>query len=121
MDKLFGVMAGVYGFLGVLLGAFAAHALKDKLSSYAMSIMETAVRYQMYHALALLAVAIALKFSHHTLFNAAGVCFFIGILLFSGSLYLIALTDMKVGIVTPIGGFLLLLGWLLFSLGIYFS
>ncbi|MDD5302521.1 MAG: DUF423 domain-containing protein [Elusimicrobia bacterium] len=95
-------------FLAVGLGAFGAHALKARLSPEMLAIFETGVRYQAYHALALLLLA-ALRGP-----SKAGWCFTAGIVLFSGSLYLLALTGArKWGAVTPIGGVLFLIGWLI--------
>ncbi len=94
------------------MGAFGAHGLKRHLSPEMLVIFETGVRYQMYHALALLAAAWAVTvFDHKSIFRA-GTCFTAGIIIFSGSLYLLALSGIKMfGAVTPIGGVLLILGW----------
>lgn len=98
-------------FLAVGLGAFAAHGLKSRLSPEMLAIFETGVRYQAYHALGLLLLA-ALRGP-----NKAGWCFVGGIALFSGSLYLLALTgERRLGMITPSGGVLFLLGWALFAL-----
>ena len=98
-------------FLAVGLGAFGAHALKSRLTPDMLAIFETGVRYQVYHALALLLLA-ALRGP-----NKSGWCFTAGIVLFSGSLYLLALTGVrKWGAVTPIGGLLFLAGWLIMLL-----
>jgi uncharacterized membrane protein YgdD (TMEM256/DUF423 family) len=95
-------------FLAVGLGAFGAHALKTRLTPDMLAIFETGVRYQIYHALALLLLAAVRGPSK------AGWCFTAGILLFSGSLYILALTGVrKWGAVTPIGGVLFLIGWLI--------
>ena len=95
-------------FLAVGLGAFGAHALKTRLTPDMLAIFETGVRYQVYHALALLLLAAVRGPSK------AGWCFTAGIVLFSGSLYLLALTGVrKWGAVTPIGGVLFLIGWLI--------
>ena len=103
-------------FLAVGLGAFGAHALKARLSPEMLAIFETGVRYQVYHALALLLLA-ALRGP-----EKAGWCFTAGIALFSGSLYLLALTGVKKwGAVTPIGGLLFLIGWLIMLFGRYAS
>ena len=95
-------------FLAVGLGAFGAHALKSKLEPEMLAIFETGVKYQIYHALALLLIA-SLRGP-----SKAAWCFTAGIALFSGSLYLLALTGVKKwGAVTPIGGVLFLAGWLI--------
>lgn len=96
-------------FLAVGLGAFGAHALKNRLTPDMLAVFETGVKYQIYHALALLLLA-ALRGP-----NKAAWCFSAGIVLFSGSLYILALTGVrKWGAVTPIGGLLFLAGWLFF-------
>jgi uncharacterized membrane protein YgdD (TMEM256/DUF423 family) len=98
-------------FLAVALGAFAAHGLKARLTPEMLTIFETGVRYQAYHALALLALGAARGP------DKAGWCFVAGIVVFSGSLYLLALTGVKrLGMITPIGGLLFLAGWALFAL-----
>ncbi len=95
-------------FLAVGLGAFAAHGLKTKISPEMLTIWETGVRYHVYHALALLALG---SFRGP---DKAGWCFLGGIVVFSGSLYLLALTgERRLGAVTPIGGLLFLAGWAL--------
>ncbi len=112
MVKFFTVSAAGLGFLAVSLGAFGAHALKNRLSEEMLAVWQTAVQYQFWHVLALLTVGILLKFSSSSLLNTAGFAFLAGILLFSGSLYLLALSGVKVlGAITPIGGFAFLVGW----------
>jgi len=107
--------AAAFAMLAVLIGAFAAHGLKQSLSPYALGIIETAVRYQMYHALALFIVALVSlsgRFSTGGL-KLAAIAFASGTILFSGSLYLIALTGTGwFGAITPIGGISFILGWL---------
>jgi uncharacterized membrane protein YgdD (TMEM256/DUF423 family) len=107
-------------FLAVSLGAFAAHALKSRLPAELMTVFETGVRYHVYHALALLAVgAIAARWPGRGV-NAAGWCFVAGTLIFSGSLYALALTgERRWGAVTPAGGVLFLAGWLCAFFGNY--
>ena len=113
MDRTFLLIGSVLGFLGVVLGAFGAHALKSRLSPEMLTVFETGVRYQMYHALALLVVAAAIgQLGAARLLVAAGSSFFAGVLLFSGSLYALALTGTGIlGAITPIGGLLFLIGW----------
>ncbi|MFL0797779.1 MAG: DUF423 domain-containing protein [Cellvibrionaceae bacterium] len=112
MFKLFALSAAVLGFLGVALGAFGAHGLKSRLGEDMLAVWQTAVQYQFWHVLALLVVAILLKFGSSSLLNAAGWAFLAGILLFSGSLYLLAFTGVKIlGAITPIGGLAFLVGW----------
>lgn len=106
------VLGAFTGGLSVVLGAFGAHALKAKLSPDALAVFETGVRYQMYHALALIAVGlIAIKIDHAAL-KVSGGSLFTGMLLFSGSLYGVALLEMRwLGMIAPIGGLLLIIGW----------
>lgn len=102
------------GLLSVVLGAFAAHALKTHLSEYSISIFETAVKYQMYHSLALIVVGIISLIPNQPDLKWAGRFFIIGIVIFSGSLYALSLTDVKwLGAVTPLGGLCFILGWFL--------
>lgn len=116
MARLFLVLGAVYGALGVIFGAFGAHALKNRLDARLLEAFETGVRYQFYHALALLAVGILLdRVNAPGALHAAGWLFGAGVLLFSGSLYLIATTGWKwLGPVTPLGGLLLIAGWVCF-------
>jgi uncharacterized membrane protein YgdD (TMEM256/DUF423 family) len=113
MDRTFLLIGSVLGFLGVAFGAFGAHALRARLTPEMLAVFETGVRYQMYHAFAVLIVAAAIgHFGNARLLAAAGWLFFSGVLLFSGSLYALTLTGQGVlGAITPIGGLLFLLGW----------
>ena len=114
MTKIFLAIASIFGGLSVGAGAFASHALKDKLSERALEIFETAARYQMYHALALLLVALLINQteSSQPSLVIAGWAFIIGIVVFSGSLYALSLTDIKVlGAITPLGGLAYIIGW----------
>ncbi|HCM43184.1 MAG TPA: DUF423 domain-containing protein [Candidatus Omnitrophica bacterium] len=112
MQKILFLSGAFLGFLSVLLGAFGAHGLKRHLSSEMLVIFETGVRYQAYHAFALLAAAWAVTIFDSKLISRAGTCFTAGIIIFSGSLYLLALSGIKTfGVITPIGGLLLMLGW----------
>ena len=112
MDKTFLLIGALTGFIGVTLGAFGAHALRSRLSPEMLVVFETGVRYQMYHAFAILIVALMLGRMGGWLISTAGWLFAAGIVLFSGSLYLLALTGVTVlGAITPIGGLALLLGW----------
>lgn len=114
MEKIFIAIAAIFGGLAVGGGAFASHALKERLSEKALAIFETGVKYQMYHALALLLVAILLgraEFSQGLL-TTTGVTFIVGIFIFSGSLYTLSLTGIKwLGAITPLGGVAFLVGW----------
>jgi uncharacterized membrane protein YgdD (TMEM256/DUF423 family) len=115
MAKIFLVIAAILAGTGVAAGAFAAHALKDKLSEKAIAIFETGVRYQMYHALALLAVALILLVVNsqpNPFFNISGFAFIAGVAIFSGSLYALSFSGIKwLGAITPLGGVAFMLGW----------
>jgi uncharacterized membrane protein YgdD (TMEM256/DUF423 family) len=112
MVKFWLLSAGIFGFLSVALGAFGAHSLKNILDDYGKSIYEKAVLYQMFHTMALFAVGLMQHFDKETSFSMAGWGFLIGIVLFSGSLYLLAVTGIKwLGAITPIGGVAFLFGW----------
>ena len=118
MDRTFLLIGSILGFLGVAFGAFGAHALRARLSPEMLAVFETGVRYQMYHAFALLIVAAAIGHAGTArLLVLAGWLFFVGVVLFSGSLYVLALTGVgMLGAVTPFGGLLFLLGWALLAL-----
>jgi uncharacterized membrane protein YgdD (TMEM256/DUF423 family) len=117
MDKTFYLLASIFGGLAVALGAFGAHALGDRLSESLMNTYEIGVRYQFYHALALIAVVVALgRWPHATAAVWAGWLFVAGIVIFSGSLYLLVLTGQRwLGAVTPIGGVAFIIGWALLA------
>lgn len=109
------MVGAVLGMLGVAAGAFGAHALRERLSDRSLDIFETAARYQMYHALAVLAAGWALE-RWGAPAGAAGWSFVIGIVVFSGSLYLLALTGIRwLGAITPIGGVAFIVGWALLA------
>jgi len=112
--RLFLTLGAILGGLAVASGAFASHALSQRLSERSLEIFETAARYQMYHALALLVVGVWLSRVEQgrSLLTTAGVAYLIGILLFSGSLYALSLTGIKgLGAITPLGGVAFLVGW----------
>ena len=112
MDRTFLLIGALAGFVGVMFGAFGAHALKSRLSPEMLAVFETGVRYQMYHAFAVLLVAVAAARFDGWLVRTAGWAFTAGIVLFSGSLYALALTGVTIlGAITPIGGLAFLLGW----------
>ena len=112
MAKVWFLSAAVSGFLSVALGAFGAHSLKNILDEYGKSVYEKAVLYQMFHAMALFAVGVLQHLYKGISFSPAGFGFLIGILLFSGSLYVLAITGLKwLGAITPIGGLAFLFGW----------
>ena len=112
MDRTFLWVGALAGFVGVALGAFGAHGLRSRLSAEMLTVFETGVRYQMYHALAILIVALAAARLDGWLIRAAAWLFTAGIVLFSGSLYALALSGVTVfGAVTPLGGLAFLAGW----------
>lgn len=114
MEKLFFILGGIFAGVAVALGAFGAHGLRDKLAVDMLQTFETGVRYEMYHAIALFAVAFALSRWQATtgLSTAAGWLFVAGIVLFSGSLYILAITGVRwLGAITPLGGVAFLAGW----------
>src|SRR5262249_9558388 len=104
MDRTFLLIGSIFGFLGVALGAFAAHGLRGRLTPEMLAVFETGVRYQMYHVFAILIVAAAIgHLGSARLLAIAGWCFLAGILLFSGSLYALALSGVGVlGAITPL-------------------
>ncbi len=115
MVKFWFISAALFGFLSVALGAFGAHSLKNYLDAYGKAIYEKAVLYQMFHTIALLAVGLLQHIFRETSFGPAGWGFLVGILLFSGSLYLLAITGLKwLGAITPLGGVAFLFGWICF-------
>lgn len=115
--KLFIIAGAINGFLAVALGAFGAHALKEKLSEKYLAIWETAVQYQMFHALALIAIGILMSsklIGPVSSLNTAGYLMIAGIVLFAGSLYVLSLTGIGIlGAITPIGGVAFLVGWIM--------
>ena len=118
--RTFLVVASVFGLNGVAFGAFGAHALKQRLSPEMLSAFETGVRYQLIHALALFVASWGASFKNDTVFRVAAWLFIVGVMLFSGSLYTVALTGLTTfGIVTPFGGLAFLGGWLLLARGFW--
>ncbi len=114
MDKFWLGLAAFYGFSGVAMGAFAAHALKTRLDAYALGIMQTATQYQLLHAVLMVAILLGTEQWQHGPGRHAVICLAIGIPLFSGSLYALALTGIKgLGAITPLGGVLFLAAWTL--------
>ena len=119
--SLFGVLGAAAGFLGVAAGAFLAHALRDALSPDRLQVIDTAARYQLLHALALVGVSIALaaRQSPSRALTLAGWLFAAGLVLFSGSLYALGLTGHRWwGAVTPLGGASFLAGWIALGVGL---
>jgi uncharacterized membrane protein YgdD (TMEM256/DUF423 family) len=119
MDPLFMLAGAVAGFLGVAAGAFGAHGLRGRLTPEMLAVFETAVRYQLFHVIALLLTAATIgRVGDARLLSIAGWAFLAGIVLFSGSLYALALTGISaLGMITPIGGLAFLVGWA--SLALY--
>jgi uncharacterized membrane protein YgdD (TMEM256/DUF423 family) len=114
--RVFWILGCLFGLLAVAGGAFGAHALRGRLTPEYLAVFETAVRYQMYHALALLAVASATVQWPGSTAALAGWSFTAGIVIFSGSLYLLTLTGTRwLGAITPVGGVALLAGWVLLA------
>ncbi len=114
MTQIFIAIAAILAGLSVAAGAFATHALQDKLTERAIEIFETGAKYQMYHALALLLVGVLLTRAEVTplSLNVAGSAFIVGIVIFSGSLYALSFTGIKwLGAITPLGGVAFLVGW----------
>ena len=112
MSRLFFALGSGFALIAVITGAFAAHTLKSKLAPDMFQVFEVAVRYQMYHALGLIAVAWAASQWSSQLIAAAGWLFVAGIVIFSGSLYILSLTGVRwLGAITPIGGAAFIIGW----------
>jgi len=118
MSRSFLFIGAVINLLGVAAGAFGAHALRNRLSADMLAVFETGVRYQMYHGFAILLVALAIgHFGSARLLLISGWSFVGGVVLFSGSLVALALTDVRVlGAITPLGGVLFLVGWVCLAL-----
>lgn len=113
MDRLFFGLGAASAFIAVAAGAFGAHALRARLSPDLLTVFETGARYQMYHALGLIAAAWAAARWPGSLTHWAGWLFIVGTLLFSGSLYALALSGVRwLGAITPLGGVAFLAGWL---------
>ena len=114
MTRLFLTIAALLGGSAVGFGAFGAHALKERLSERSLEIFETAARYQMYHALALLLVGVLMSQSttEQPVLTASGSAFLVGVVLFCGSLYVLSFSGIKwLGAVAPLGGLALMVGW----------
>lgn len=116
MDRLFVVLGSISAFVAVAAGAFGAHALRTQLTSDLLAVFDTAARYQMSHALALLAVAWACSRWPTRAVRWSGWCFVAGTVLFCGSLYALAMTGQRgFGVVAPLGGLAFLVGWALLA------
>lgn len=120
MSKPFFIIAAMLGFLGVAAGAFGAHLLRETTSPDRFAVFETAVRYQIYHSLAMIVAAWALEKYEQRSFVKAGWFFLSGVALFSGSLYILVLTGAEwAGTLTPVGGFAFLAGWFYLGAGFW--
>ena len=119
MDRLFVVIMGISGAIAVGLGAFGAHGLEGRLTEDLLATYQTAVSYQLYHTLALIAVVLAIgRWPDSKLPTISGWLFVGGIVVFSGSLYLLVITGISwLGAITPIGGVAFIAGWLLLAVG----
>lgn len=123
MNKSFLITAAILGAIAVALGAFGAHGLKSKMNADAFEIFETAVKYQFYHVFALLAAGILSQYFPGNLITWSGRSFTAGIILFSGSLYLLSYFKMMgnnqmnwLGAITPFGGLCFIAGWILLAI-----
>jgi len=120
MDRTFMFIGALMGFVGVGLGAFGAHGLKGRLPAEMLAVFETGVRYQMYHALALLVLGAMMSRFEGRAVVVAGWSFTAGILIFSGSLYALALSGVTMlGAITPIGGVAFLIGWIALAIAAF--
>src|SRR6476659_6286628 len=125
MHKIFLILGNVLGGLAVALGAFGAHGLKKLVPPETVATYQTGVQYQMYHALALILVGMLTERTANSFLNYSGLLFLGGVVFFSGSLYLIVSMQAMnkaiptyIGIITPLGGLLFIIGWILLLLGI---
>ena len=120
MGEIYFILGSSLAGLSVALGAFGAHALKSRLSAERQANFETGARYQMYHSLALLATGLAAgQWTANGWMSLAGILFIAGIVLFSGSLYLLSVTDRRwLGAITPLGGLAWIAGWLCLVFGL---
>lgn len=114
------IIAGILGILSVAIGAFGAHGLESTLTANGrVNTFETAVKYQFYHTLALLLLGLLMVNYQHQYFHYAAIAFIAGIVIFSGSLYALSLTNVtKLGAITPLGGLAFIVGWLFLLLGV---
>lgn len=120
MERVFLIIGALSACIGVAAGAFAAHGLKSRISIEMLSVFEVGVRYQMYHAFALLVTAWVLSKWPSSLVTAGGWLFIVGTLLFSGSLYLLSVSGIRwLGAITPFGGLAFLAGWIFIALGVW--
>ena len=114
------IIGALLAGLSVLVGAFGAHGLKSRVTPLDLGIFETGVKYQMYHSLGLILIGIIGFFFRHDILIIPAILLFFGTIIFSGSLYLIVLTNLRwLGAVTPIGGIFLILGWIFLSVNLF--
>ena len=119
MHKQLIISGSISAFIAVALGAFAAHGLKNTLGEYELSIWKTAVDYQMFHSLGLIFIGLLAR-SYTINLNKPGFIMLAGIIIFSGSLYILSLTGIKtLGMITPLGGTCFLIAWLWLAINIY--
>ncbi len=119
LSRLFLLIAAILGATGVALGAYASHGLSSFATPTMVEYFQLAVTYQLLHAITLLAVSVVSLFHHNRCLLASQLCFVVGILFFSGSLYLYVFSGTKLlGMITPIGGLLLIIAWLLFAISL---
>jgi uncharacterized membrane protein YgdD (TMEM256/DUF423 family) len=120
MERVFFVLGALSAFIGVAAGAFGAHGLKDRISGEMLTVFEIGVRYQMYHAFALMAVGWAQARCPSSIITTGGWLFVFGTILFSGSLYLLSVIEVGwLGAVTPFGGSAFLAGWVCLAWGVW--
>ena len=121
MHKFILLTGAVLGTFAVMIGAFGAHALKSGLEAEGrLDTFETAVKYHFYHTLALLIIGVLLYHIQDKLLEYAGLSMLAGVLIFSGSLYILCLSGIRwVGAITPFGGLLMIVGWVLLFIGVY--
>lgn len=118
--KLFVIIGAIFGFLAVALGAFGAHVLENRIPAHYVDIWEKAVKYQMFHAVGILFIGLLAEKTSGPLINWSGWLMTAGILLFSGSLYVLSVTQIKMlGAITPIGGVSFLAAWVLMIIAVY--
>ncbi|MFH0783653.1 MAG: DUF423 domain-containing protein [Pseudomonadota bacterium] len=122
MERIFLIIGALSAFTGVAAGAFGAHGLKSRLSPEMLLVFEVGVRYQMYHAFALLMSAWMVSKWPSSLITTGGWLFVVGTLLFSGSLYLLSMSGIRwLGAITPLGGLAFLAGWICIAWGVWRS
>jgi len=121
MSKLFLILGSINGAAAVCMGAFGAHFLKTKISEDMLSVFQTAVQYHFYHSLGLMIIGILANYSKPEKYlGISGWMMFIGIILFSGSLYVLSTTTTRwIGIITPFGGLAFIISWLLIAISVW--